>query len=767
MRRSNLFHVLVMMFLVVALVGCIKSPEQKRHDYLTSAQKYVTQKKYAEAAIQYQNALKIAPDDAKTLVSLGEAQLKLNRPREAYVAFFKASTADPKNVKAQEYLASMLLLAKKYDMAEKQAYAILGKDPKNTLAKKILAQSQFMGGKREQGIKVMEELIKSSSPTEDMYFDTIQMYMTVGKSEDALALVLKACALFPKSTRIRFLASNIYAFMNDINNAKKWAEEAYRVSDGNLNTGIELTVFYARHKMDALYHSQLSTMKIKYPTSPEPYLLESSILHQNRDLDGALKAAQKARELKDTTQVRTQIAQILLEKNDVAQAKKLLTETVQKDPEDIQSKILLTQIFLGEKDSTKAIEMMAQPLKIAPEHPMVASTAAQAYLLKGDVKKAKELVENALKKNDRNIQLHEMMAKIYFLQGQFKDALSETNLFVKHSVKTPDIMYIGALSALRTSDSKDASAYIQSLKEVVPNEWITLHAQIQYLLSQKDKKNAYAIAERAITLYPRNDEALALYAYTAPGNIGLQEAITRLNGICSKAESSGCHMILSALFEESGKKSEALAEIKKAIGMEPGKPPLYHALGQFYARNNMLKDALDEYEKILKKNPDDLQAANMLALLNQQVGKTDNAKKYYQYILDKNPKNALAANNMAWLLAESGKKEDLENALKYAQTAKDMYPEDPRIADTLGYVYLKKGLPENALGQFQLALEKLKEDDPDDPTILYHTALALVDLGRGKEAVQYLMKSTSSKKQFPEKQQALELLAKLQSGLKK
>jgi tetratricopeptide (TPR) repeat protein len=149
----------------------------------------------------------------------------------------------------------------------------------------------------------------------------------------------------------------------------------------------------------------------------------------------------------------------------------------------------------------------------------------------------------------------------------------------------------------------------------------------------------------------------------------------------------------------------------------------------------------------------------MLALLHQSSGNLDDAQKVYKYILDKNPKNGLAANNLAWVLAEKGKKSDLDEALKLAQTAKDMYPDDPRVADTLGYVYLKKGLPDNALGQFQMASEKLG----DEPTILYHMALALMDLKRDTEAVSYLKKSLVSTKQFPEKQQAQAQLTRLQS----
>lgn len=759
MKRVSLLSIFFIISIVI-LTGCSKSPEEKRKDYISSAQKYLDQGKYAEAAIQYQNALQITPDDVKTLISLGEAQLKLNHPQEAYTAFSKASQADPKNVKSREYLASMLLLAKKYDPAEKQASTILQTDPPNTLAKEVLAQSLFMNGKREQGIKVMEELLSMKSPTEDMYINTIQMYMPVGRIDDALALVNKGSALFPKSTRLRFIASDIYAFKNDLMSARKWAEEAYHVSGNNISAGVALALFYARHNMADLYQNQLEAMKKNSPKNPEPYLLESSILHQKRDLDGALKTAQMARNLKDTTQIRILIAQILLDKKDSSGAKKLLTETVEKDTKDIQSRIILAQIYIGEKDSNKAIEVLSAPLKVAPASPDVASTAAQAYLMKGEVKKAQELVDYSLRENAQNIQLHNMMARIRFLQGEFKEALEETDLLVKHKVIVPDIFYIGALSALRSSGPQAALPYIRSLKGTAPNDWITLHAQLLYYLDQNDKKSAYPIAERAATLYPHNDEALALFAYTSPGVIGWQEAIKKIKGICANSDTASCHMVLSALLEGSGKKDEALSEIKKAIELDPKKDAFYHALAQYYARNNMIKNALDEYEKILNKNPNDMTAAMMIALLQQGSGNLEAAQKVYKYILDKNPKNGLAANNLAWVLVEKGKKSDLDEALKLAQTAKDIYPEDPRIADTLGYVYLKKGLADNALAQFQMASEK----QGDDPTILYHMASALIDLKRGAEAIPYLKKSLATTKQFPEKQQAQKQLEHLQSG---
>jgi tetratricopeptide (TPR) repeat protein len=760
MNKRKLIGIFLLIFIMTAVTGCSKSPEEKRKDFLASAQKFQSEGKHAEAAIQYQNALKIAPDDVNASINLGELRLKLNQPQEAFTAFSRASQADPKNVKSREYLASMLLLAKKYDMAEKHAAAILEQDPNNILAKEVKAQTLFISGKRDQAIAIMEDLLKGPKPSEDMFINTAQMYMVTGRTEDALALAMKGASLFPKSPRIRLLVSDMYAYKKDTANAKKWVEEAYKASGNDVSTGVALAMFYSRHNMEDLYRAQLDDLKKRFPENPEPYLLESSILHQKKDLEGSLKTAQKALELKDSTQTRTVIAQLLIEKKDIAQAKKMLTETVEKDQQATHPRILLARVYLEEKNNDKALELLEMPLKVASRNPDVASTAAQAYLMKGDLKKAREVAEPALEENKQNIMLHRIMAKIHFTQNEYKKAIAETDLLVKNSIKSPDILYIGAISSLKTGNIQAADAYIQSLKAVVPNDWITYHSNILLLMAKKDLNGAYRTVDKAVELFPDNEDGLILYTYIAPKVAGWQAAIAKISGICSKKDTAACHMTLSFLYEGAGNNSNALQEIKKAIALEPDKTMLYHALAQYYARHNMMKDALDEYQKILNKKPDDLAAATMLALLYQGSGDNGAAKKVYRYILEKNPKDARAANNLAWLLAEENNKKDLDEALMLAQKAKDAFPEDPRIADTLGYVYLRKGLADNALGQFQMAVEKL----PNEPTILYHQALAFVDLKRPKDAAQALTKSLASSQNFKEKQEAQALLSKIQSA---
>ncbi|HOM28683.1 MAG TPA: tetratricopeptide repeat protein [Deltaproteobacteria bacterium] len=755
--KRHLLAILVVVVATMVVPGCSKSPEEKRNAYLESARSYENEGKLAEAAIQYQNALQIAPDDAATLVSLGEVQLKLNRPQEAYASFAKAAKTDPKNVKSREYMASMLLLSKRYDLAQKEAEAIIAIDPKHTLAREIRAQALFMSGNRDEGVRTMEELLKTEKPTEEMYLNTIQMYMAVGRTDDALTLVDRGAALFPSSTKLRFMASDIHSMRKDAAKARRWAEEAYRVSNGSVSAGVALAMFYARNNMDELYKNQLKELMARHPKNPEPYLLEATVYHTKGDLDGALASARKARSIEDTAQVRVLISQLLLEKKQPGEAKAILKESIQKDGQDFMARIMLAQILLDEKNPTEALEVLDEPIKKIPTSPDLAATASQAYLLKGDVQKARQLVEKALAASPQNVALTRMMAKILYVQGDSKAALDQTRTLVGKQVKTPDILYIGALSALREGRLDEAKSYVDELDKHAPETWPTLHAHILWHLQRKEAKAAFPYAERAVEKEPGNEEALALYASLAPKTIGLAKTVEKVRSLCSKKETSTCHMVLALLVEQAGNKDEALAEIKKAIALDPGRTSSYHALAQYYTRNNMTRKAIDEYEAILNKNPNDLAAASMIALLQQDAGDLEAAKKAYRYVLDRDPKHGFAANNLAWILAQKGSKKDLDEALRLAQIAKDRYPDDPRVADTLGFVYLGKGMAEAALGQFQMALDKM----PEEPTLLYHKAQALAGMGRTADAVSSLKKALSSAKPFPEKREAQELLARL------
>jgi Flp pilus assembly protein TadD len=130
-------------------------------------------------------------------------------------------------------------------------------------------------------------------------------------------------------------------------------------------------------------------------------------------------------------------------------------------------------------------------------------------------------------------------------------------------------------------------------------------------------------------------------------------------------------------------------------------------------------------------------ASTMLGIILTLQGKPDDARKHYEEALQIDPQAAVAANNLAWDYAEHG--QNLDVALKLAQTAKSRLSKNADVSDTLGWVYYKKGLGSLAVSAFREAAEQA----PSNPTIHYHLGLAYLlngDQTQARKALQQALK---------------------------
>lgn len=88
----------------------------------------------------------------------------------------------------------------------------------------------------------------------------------------------------------------------------------------------------------------------------------------------------------------------------------------------------------------------------------------------------------------------------------------------------------------------------------------------------------------------------------------------------------------------------ALAELKKAISMNPDYPDLHNLLGIAYANKGMTDDAVMEFETALKIHPNYLKARLNIALTLYEKGANDEAMNHLEKVLKLDPENELARN---------------------------------------------------------------------------------------------------------------------------
>ncbi|MDO9462908.1 MAG: tetratricopeptide repeat protein, partial [Deltaproteobacteria bacterium] len=179
----------------------------------------------------------------------------------------------------------------------------------------------------------------------------------------------------------------------------------------------------------------------------------------------------------------------------------------------------------------------------------------------------------------------------------------------------------------------------------------------------------------------------------------------------------------------------------------------YMALGRLYAATKRTDKAVAEFQEAIKRNPKAITARMSLGVLYESQGKYDAAQKEYREILKTNPKFVPAANNLAWNLAEHGG--NIDEALTLAQMAKEQNPEDPGIADTLGWIYYKKNIVDRAIREFEDAIKKI----PNHPSIHYHLGMAYLKKGDKTKAKAELTKALGISRAFPEAKEAEKALA--------
>jgi Tfp pilus assembly protein PilF len=137
-----------------------------------------------------------------------------------------------------------------------------------------------------------------------------------------------------------------------------------------------------------------------------------------------------------------------------------------------------------------------------------------------------------------------------------------------------------------------------------------------------------------------------------------------------------------------------------------------------------LREATDEFAELVKKDPQSVSAHVMLGLLRHAQRDVAGAVEHYEKAVAIDPRRAAsAANNLAWLYAESG--ENLDRALELAQNARAHLGSDAEPLDTLGWVYMKKGM----LSQAETFIRQAVDAAPKNPLFHYHLGVVYAQNG--------------------------------------
>ena len=239
---------------------------------------------------------------------------------------------------------------------------------------------------------------------------------------------------------------------------------------------------------------------------------------------------------------------------------------------------------------------------------------------------------------------------------------------------------------------------------------------------------------------------------------GLEAGLAKARRFANDDPGNSLYDVVSAeLYENAGRKAEAIALADQVAATQPSDDNLTLALFRLYTRADDLAKAEGVLNARLKADSKDFAIRSVLAEFYLEQKKYDPAIAEYTRLVTERPTDPTALNNLAWLYQRQG---DLPKARELAERAFAAAPAAAQIDDTLGWILLAQGEAEKATTYLTAA----NSAAPRNPDIQYHLAVALQRVGRPADAQAMLETLLGSGVSFTNKAQAEKLLKELKHG---
>tara|TARA_R110002110_G_scaffold383245_4_gene594684 strand:+ start:45625 stop:48369 length:2745 start_codon:yes stop_codon:yes gene_type:complete len=520
--------------------------------------------------------------------------------------------------------------------------------------------------------------------------------------------------------------------------------------------------------------------------------------------------------------VTTELALSHLQQGNKAQGHALLQKLVDENTQDIQADVLLVLSLVDEQSYSSAIKTAENIVKKRPEHPAAYNLMGMIYEQTEKLVLAKQYYQKALEKDPSFVLAQNNLSELYLKQGRYSDAEQNLKLTLKKNSSELRAQLLMALLKEKTGHEKSAIKWFERAKSSHPKVILPRAQYVEHFLRKGDFKQANSEADNLYRQFPQSIQVLALVgklkvmqgkhqegyklykdwqavdknnAFVSymlakisiqlnnidearehvhqtlslndkyiPALILQAELLTRAQDltqalsvaqhILSIAPHSGfAHQLLGKIYYLQENKRKSLDHFQRAFDLDPSMENVVNVY-KLQVASDELKAGLQLLEDWAQARPNHIGIRRYLAAQYLDNQLNDKAIAYYEDIIKRTTSDFVTYNNLAVLNLPI----DLDKAYQYAQKAYKLSPNQAKVADTLGWVLVKRGQPEKGLP----LLEQARDLTPNDLDIQYHLAQALYMLGAKEQAVKILEKGARQKAEYAEQSQALALLDKIQ-----
>ena len=626
----------------------------------------------------------------------------------------------PNHFATQLLLARTLFLQGKSEQAADLLQAVLQQAPDLVVGKKLLATIELQRNHPEQALAQLKEIKQEDSEDPNLLAMLGEAYLAKGDYAKGTDYFDRAAKKAPDSRDIRTQLAQSRILAGDVNRGE--AElETLTVADKTIDRteAILISLHIQEGKFDDILQDAERLQK-KAPDSAAPDNMRG-------------------------------VAYVL--KKDFPAARAAFTKALDKDPNLIEARVNLANLEVQGGQLESARKSFEQVLAKQPNHTGAATGLGVLELVTGKPADGIARLER-VRAADRNAdKARRVLAEQYLAQQDFKRALSVSGELWASLPGDPDTLLLFARAALGAGRTQQALTSLTALNAARPD-----NTPIELLLSEAQAASqhfadAQATVNQVLARDPANLLAGVISARLALRQGDLAVAAEGSGKLLNSAPADAEVLALAGeVAMAQGRSDEAVRRFTELNRQFPSMMNTVHLAraeqtqGDFAAADKLLEQWYDQH-------PQDTNIGIMLALNHDKRGATAEGVTLLKKLNQSFPDNSNVLNNLAWLYQKQGDPQALDVAEQAARVA----PNDPNIADTLGWILVSRGIFERGNEMLRSAVKGL----PAAADVRYRLAVGLVKAGNSSEARGELKKALEIA-HFPERERAEQLYKQLQ-----
>jgi tetratricopeptide (TPR) repeat protein len=776
----------------MALVSCRSNPEAAKKRYVESGDKYFNKGRYKEASIQYRNAVRIdgkyglayyklavtalkqvPPDFGQAVRSLRRAQELLNPDQpEHWDAVVKLSEIYLSPVVTDRDQALM-------DEVKKNCDDLLKRDPNSFDGHRLTADWRFVSSAKELAAKKAEEGEKELDAAIEEYrkADSIKPGDLGVTMQLARALTMKRD--FPGAERYfhqtidqkkDFLQAyrELYTVLW-LENKRADAEQLLKAGyQNNPKEPVFLMWLAEQYRLEQRREDMLKVLaqlKSKVGEFPGAYLEVGDFYLRAGDPESAVGEYRDGmgKDAKNKSTYQKRIVEARMRQGKRLEAADVNAEVLKENPNDNDALGVKATLLLDKGDVTHALADLQQVVTHAPDNFVARFNLGRAYVLHNEVEQARQQFQKAIELHPDYIPARLALAQLQMAppRPDFDAVIRSAEEILKLDQNNASAKLIWSAALMGQKKFDESRQMLETMLKANPSSADVLF-QIGVLnLAENKFKDANDAFRRCYQLNPANARGLMGVVETDMAQNKVDQAIQELRVESAKTPARmDFRLAIGNVCVRAGRWDMAIAEFQTVLASTAKgsrtQGQMYLRIGETQRRKGDLNAAIVSLQAARQTLPEDQGVLSTLALTLDGAGRWPEAKQVYQAITKIYPNDPIVLNNLAFGMAEHG--DDLDQALSMAQRARQLLTNPvPEFSDTLGWIYLKKNLPDNALEIFRDLVAK----QPNQTTFRYHLGMAFAQKGDKAHALQELKRALEGRPSDEEGKKIKDLIARL------